>query len=128
MDLRELKHVVLIVSTQLVSKTARVIWCNSGMKLLNDLEDFRERNGLAKADMARRFDVPLQNYNNWVYRNSLPKDKIDLAHEILASEKPKGSRGILTKIAREAADLSERELAEVLAQIDLIKRRQRGEL
>ncbi len=43
------------------------------MNLIIELEKYREKEGLNKADMARLFEVAEQNYNNWVYRNSLPK-------------------------------------------------------
>lgn len=54
------------------------------MKLIESLEKYRQSHGLSKADMARRFDVPLQNYNNWVYRSSLPKEHIALAQKLLS--------------------------------------------
>lgn len=54
------------------------------MNLISQIEKFRVSEGLTKADMARLFDVPLQNYNNWVYRNSLPKDRFATAMDLLA--------------------------------------------
>lgn len=55
------------------------------MNLITEIESYREQLDLSKADMARMFKVPLQNYNNWVYRGSLPKGQFDRAYEILGS-------------------------------------------
>jgi len=52
--------------------------------LIGKIESVREERGLYKADMARAFGVPEQNYNNWVYRKSLPKEHISRAMEILS--------------------------------------------
>lgn len=56
------------------------------MNLIQELENYREQKSLKKADMARLFGVPEQNYNNWVYRNSLPKEQMDKARGILGEE------------------------------------------
>lgn len=53
------------------------------MNLIARVEKYREETGQTKADMARRFGVPEQNYNNWVYRNSLPKDYYPIAQALL---------------------------------------------
>lgn len=50
---------------------------------IHDLENYRTENGLSKADMARIFGVVPQAYNNWVYRNSLPKDQIEKAARLI---------------------------------------------
>lgn len=54
--------------------------------LIEQIESVREERGLYKADMARAFGVPEQNYNNWVYRKSLPKQQISRAMEILSDD------------------------------------------
>jgi len=66
------------------------MWNNFGMKLIESLENYRVERGLSKADMARKFDVALQNYNNWVYRSSLPKEHMPLA-QALISETPESN-------------------------------------
>ena len=38
---------------------------------------------MTKTDMADRFDVPLQNYRNWLERASLPKEHYERAHAML---------------------------------------------
>tara|TARA_R110002110_G_scaffold415835_1_gene657191 strand:- start:20086 stop:20754 length:669 start_codon:yes stop_codon:yes gene_type:complete len=53
------------------------------MDLIEKIELHREQEGLSKADMARRFGVEPQRYNNWVYRGSLPKSFFSRAEEIL---------------------------------------------
>lgn len=52
------------------------------------LENWRRENSKTKAWMARYFDVNNRNYNNWVYRNSLPKEYIDTADKLLKSLTP----------------------------------------
>lgn len=74
-----LKHSVLTKSTRLVSNTECVSRDNCDMNLIEDLERYRKENGLKKSEMARMFKVESQNYNNWVYRGSLPKEFYDLA-------------------------------------------------
>jgi len=54
--------------------------------LIEKIEEHRIAQGLFKADMARRFNVPDRNYNNWVYRRSLPKEFYEKAREILSSD------------------------------------------
>lgn len=53
------------------------------MNIIEKLEAFRETESLKAADMARLFGVAPQNYNNWVYRRSLPKDHFKRAEAIL---------------------------------------------
>ena len=53
------------------------------MDLIHRIEEIRERRGLKQADMARRFGVPSQNYNNWVYRGSLPKEHYEVALRLI---------------------------------------------
>lgn len=54
------------------------------MDLIEEIEALREDRGMTKADMARAFGLEAsQNYNNWVYRGSLPKDRINAALKIL---------------------------------------------
>lgn len=72
------------MSTQYVSNTVRVMRDNGKMDLIYEIESYREKSGLGKADMARIFGVPEQNYNNWTYRGSLPKAYYERAREILA--------------------------------------------
>lgn len=48
------------------------------------LERLRKKEGKKKADMARLMKAnSLQQYNNWVYRNALPEEKIPQAIEVL---------------------------------------------
>lgn len=56
------------------------------MITIEKVEKWRERNKLSKSDVARLFDVEPQNYNNWVYRSSLPKEKIARALELISSD------------------------------------------
>lgn len=51
-----------------------------------ELEKWRIEQGLMKAEVARLFEVDSQRYNNWVYRNSLPKEKYARALEILKTQ------------------------------------------
>lgn len=61
------------------------------MELINDIEELRIKQGLTLTEMGAQFDVPYQNYNNWVARGSLPKKYIPKAQQILAnSGHPKG--------------------------------------
>jgi SOS-response transcriptional repressor LexA len=53
------------------------------MEPIEEIEEYRERQRLKPADMARLFKVALQNYNNWVYRKSLPKQHYRRAGELL---------------------------------------------
>jgi SOS-response transcriptional repressor LexA len=57
---------------------------NSTMDLIDEIERWRKSKGLKPADMARLFRVPAQNYNNWVYRKSLPKSQYQTAIAIMA--------------------------------------------
>lgn len=50
------------------------------------LEEWRINRNLSKSWMADYFSVPDRNYNNWCYRGSLPKEKIDLADKLLNHE------------------------------------------
>lgn len=50
---------------------------------MSELEKYRVDNHLSKAEMSRIFKVVPQAYNNWVYRNSLPKEHIALATKLL---------------------------------------------
>ena len=84
--LPELKHIVLVKTTQAVYNTVCVRCDNDHMDLIAELEDHRKREGLKKSDMARLFSVEPQNYNNWVYRNSLPKDHYGVAYAILGRD------------------------------------------
>lgn len=53
------------------------------MKLMQQIEKLRKERGLSKAEMARRFGVENQNYNNWTYRNSLPKEFYEVGIRML---------------------------------------------
>jgi phage repressor protein C with HTH and peptisase S24 domain len=81
--LPRLKHIVLPKTTQTVYNTECFKCNNFNMNLIAELEQHRKRNGLQKSDMAGLFGVPDQNYNNWVYRGSLPKDRYQSALKIL---------------------------------------------
>lgn len=83
MVMTQLKQHVLALSTHPVSKTDCGIWDNCGMDLIVKIEQHRESAGLKKADMARYFKVESQNYNNWVYRGSLPKEHYAAALKLL---------------------------------------------
>lgn len=50
---------------------------------MKNIEKYRTGRGLKKADMARLFGVESQVYNNWVYRDSLPKEQYARAMEVL---------------------------------------------
>jgi len=52
------------------------------MDPIEEVEKWREAKLLIPADMARLFGVASQNYNNWVYRGSLPKAYYKKAREI----------------------------------------------
>jgi len=55
--------------------------------LIKKVEDYRTSKGLNKADMARLIGAnSSQQYNNWVYRGSLPKEYYDRALRILETE------------------------------------------
>lgn len=65
------------------------------------LEQLRIKTEKKKADMARLMKAnSLQQYNNWVYRNSLPEEKWPLAIEVLqkAGEEVSLESEILRKI------------------------------
>jgi len=54
------------------------------MNLIEKVEEKRRELGLSKADVARQLKAPTsQNYNNWVYRNSMPKHFYDAAYTFL---------------------------------------------
>ena len=53
------------------------------MKLITELEEYRKANNLKRVEMAKIFGVEPQNYNNWVYRRSLPKEHIEKAKRVL---------------------------------------------
>lgn len=72
------------------------------MNLIEELEKYREANGLKKSEMARMFKVESQNYNNWVYRGSLPKEFYDLAISITS----KGKSNVV-RLSPERADRPE---------------------
>jgi len=86
MCLPQLKHDVLFMATHSVYKTRGVISYNSDMNLIDEVEKYRKSKGLKKADMARHFKVENQNYNNWVYRGSLPKDYVFAAQSLLSGK------------------------------------------
>lgn len=90
--LPELKHIVLSKTTQTVYNTECVKCDNANMNLIADLERYRKNAGLQKSDMARLFGVPDQNYNNWVYRGSLPKDQYQTAFTILGNRVARENR------------------------------------
>lgn len=55
--------------------------------LIKKVEGYRTSKGLTKADMARLIGAnSSQQYNNWVYRGSLPKEYYARAHRILETE------------------------------------------
>lgn len=51
---------------------------------ISRIEEWRQDQGFSKADLARYFGVDNQTYNNWTYRNSLPKEYYDRADQILS--------------------------------------------
>ena len=52
--------------------------------LIEELEAHREEEGISKAQMSRLMQAnSLQQYNNWVYRKSLPKEWHARAFKIL---------------------------------------------
>lgn len=60
--------------------------------LLTRLEAYRRGTGLTKAELARAIGAnSLQQYANWVYRGSMPKEYYDAALRIL------GQTGDMTK-------------------------------
>ena len=80
------------------------------MNLIAELEKYREQKGLKKADMARLFGVDSQNYNNWVYRNSLPKEFYEKALSIIGAK----AEDIISLIVVESAPLSDENKRAVL--------------
>lgn len=86
-------------------------------KLVQKLEKYRKANGLTKADMARLVGANSnQQYNNWVYRGSLPKEFYTRVATIL------GTDGELSRIDAEIISkieqLPEAKAALVLQMID----------
>jgi len=63
--------------------------------VIKSIENYRVARSLTKADMARIFGVPLQNYNNWVYRGSLPKEYFREARRLVGD----------VEIEREASEI-----------------------
>lgn len=55
------------------------------MDHMKDLARYMKAKKLTKADMARLFGVTLQGYNNWTYRDSLPKKYIEKANKLIRS-------------------------------------------
>lgn len=66
------------------------------MDLIEKLEAYRIARGLKRVDMARIFGVDQQRYNNWVYRNSLPKQFYPKAQALL---KAAGNTDIAENVA-----------------------------
>ncbi len=58
------------------------------MSLIKELEKIRTELGIKQSQMAQRIGVPNQNYNNWIYRNSIPKEYIDKVREIITLSNP----------------------------------------
>ena len=52
--------------------------------MIEDIEKLRKRENLTVTEMAARFGVIYQNYNNWIARGSLPKKYYPAAQEMLA--------------------------------------------
>lgn len=63
------------------------MWDNQQMDMIERLDRYQKVNGLKAADMARLFDVVPQKYNNWRYRNSLPKEFYSCAENLLSTNK-----------------------------------------
>lgn len=63
------------------------------MDLIDEIERLRLEQGISQADMAREFGVPSQNYNNWVYRHSLPKSHYAKAQRLLQRSRTMSEQG-----------------------------------
>ena len=82
--------------------------------LLLLLEKYRKDRGISKTDMAKAFGVVPQNYNNWTYRGSLPKEHIKKASQILGLTSP-ASNEIAAAALQVLSDLSTAELLDLIA-------------
>lgn len=54
------------------------------MNYAQKLKEYREKNDLKKADMARSFKVDWQTYHNWERRGSVPKEYYAIVEEFLS--------------------------------------------
>lgn len=85
--------------------------------LIQQVEEYRISKGLIKAEMAKLIGAnSSQQYNNWVYRNSLPKEYIPRAQRLLETQDKeiRLDAEILEKIER----LPEAKAALVIQMID----------
>ena len=92
---------------------------------ISQLEGARKLKGLSRGEMARRLKLPHQNnYHNWVYRNSIPKEYLvaaqDIYNELTGGITAKDGE-VIAKIKSEITELSYDELAKVLDMVHLVK-------
>lgn len=74
---------------------------------LRALERYRVEKGLSYTDMSQLLGAPApQNYNNWRYRNSLPKQYWDVADALVAAS---GDPSLDLEIMSLTKDMDERQ-------------------
>lgn len=56
------------------------------MSDIYEVDNFREQLGWSKSEMASFFDTSGQNYNNWIKRNTLPKNSFKQARWLITSQ------------------------------------------
>lgn len=74
---------------------------------ISRIEEWRQDQGFSKADLARYFGVDSQTYNNWTYRNSLPKEYYDRAEQILSGNVSATREGRKTILAAKPLEVRE---------------------
>lgn len=68
---------------------------------LKRLEKYRKDNGLKHADIARLLGVNnLETYNNWRYRNSVPKAYLDKIDPLIEGQNEDLDLEIITKLSK----------------------------
>lgn len=100
------------------------------MDIIDKLETWRTNNSHTKAHMARIFGVPEQNYNNWVYRGSLPKSQYTIAQNLLSENEisePKahyasGPQSALSeRLKKLPADKQQKAMKAIIAVLELLE-------
>ena len=67
------------------------------MDLIEEVEAVRIQLGLTKTDVSKTLGAPTpQNYNNWVYRGSMPKNYFPVAQKFLEDNQNNATRGLST--------------------------------
>jgi transcriptional regulator with XRE-family HTH domain len=87
------------------------------MNYAQKLKEYREKNGLKKAEMARSFGVDWQTYHNWERRESVPKEYYLIVEEFLSANEASFA---LTMARRKLEELSPAGLNAALRSISAI--------